>query len=75
MAKDRKLRRCDLIQMNVVNVMASGQFRERASVLPSKTKKTARFEMSDSTRASFEHCIEDDFMVGSEYLWQGRFHE
>ena len=37
MAIDSKLRGCDLVQMKVVDVMASGQIKARASVLQSKT--------------------------------------
>lgn len=59
----------------VVNVMASGQIKERASVLQSKTQKPVRFEISEGTRASVDKWMEDELMVGSEYLWPGRFHE
>ena len=52
MAIDSKLRGCDLVRMKVVNVMASGQIKERASVLQSKTQKPVRFEISEGTRAS-----------------------
>jgi hypothetical protein len=41
----------------------------------SKTQKPVRFEISEGTRASVEKWMEDDLMVGSEYLWAGRFHE
>lgn len=34
-----------------------------------------RFEISEGIRASVESWMEDELMVGSEYLWQGRFHE
>jgi len=75
MAIDSKLRGCDLVKMKVVDVMASGQIKERASVLQSKTQKPVRFEISEGTRASVEKWMEDELMVGSEYLWPGRFHE
>ena len=75
MAIDSKLRGCDLVKMKVVDVMASGQIKERASVLQSKTQKPVRFEISEGTRASVEKWMEDEVMVGSEYLWPGRFHE
>jgi len=39
MAIDYKLRGCDLARMKVVDVMASGHIKERASVMQSKTKK------------------------------------
>ena len=75
MAIDSKLRGCDLVKMKVIDVMASGQIKERASVLQSKTQKPVRFEISEGARASVEKWMEDQLMVGSEYLWPGRFHE
>jgi len=44
-------------------------------VLQSKTQKPVRFEISEGTRASVGKWKEDPLMVGSEYLWPGRFHE
>ena len=45
LAIDSKLRGCDLVRMKVIDVMASGQIKERASVLQSKTRKPVRFEI------------------------------
>ncbi len=75
MAIDSKLRRCDLVRMKVFDVMASGQIKERASVLQSKTQKPVRFEISEGTRASVARWTEDALMLGSEYVWPDRFHE
>jgi hypothetical protein len=75
LAIDSKLRGCDLVRMKVVDVMASGQIKARASVLQSKTQKPVRFEISEGTRASVAKWMEDPLMVGSEFLWPGRFHE
>ena len=75
MAIDSKLRGCDLVKTKVVDVMASGKIKERASVLQSKTQKPVRFEISEGTRTSVAEWMEDGLMVGSEYLWPGRFHE
>lgn len=55
--------------------MASGQIKERASVLQSNAQKPVRFEISEGTRASVAKWMEDSLTVGSEYLWLGRFHE
>lgn len=63
------------MKRKVVDVMASGQIKELASVLESKTQKPARFEISEGTRALVEMWMEDGLMVGPEYLWPGRFHE
>jgi site-specific recombinase XerC len=75
MAIDSKLRGCDLVRMQVVDVMASDQIKERVSVLQSKTQKLVRSEISEGMRASVAKWMEDPLMVGSEYLWPGRFHE
>ncbi len=75
LAIDSKLRGCDLVWLKVVDVMASGRIKERASVLQSKTQKPVRFEISEGTRASVAKRMEDPLMVGSEHLWPGRFHE
>lgn len=74
-AIDSKLRGCDLVKLKVADVMASGQIRERASILQSKTKQPVRFEISEGTRRSLEGWMQDPLMVGSEYLWPGRFHD
>ena len=44
-------------------------------MLQSKTQKPVRFEISEGTRASVAKWMEDPMMIGSEYLWPGRFHE
>ena len=75
LAIDSKLRGCDLVEMRVVDVMDSGQIKERASILQSKTKKTVRFEISEGTRTSLKKWMQEPLMVGSEFLWPGRFHE
>ncbi len=75
MAIDSKLRGSNQVKMNVVDVMASGQIKERASVLQSKTQKPVRFEISEGTRASVEKLLKAELMVDVEYLWAGRLHE
>jgi lambda repressor-like predicted transcriptional regulator len=75
MAIDSKLWGCDLARMKVGDLMASRQIKERASVLQSKTQKPVRFEISEGTRASVSKWMDDPLMVGSEYLWPGRFYE
>ena len=75
MAIDSKLRGCDLVRMEVADVMASGQIKERAPVMQSKTKKPVRFEISEGTRTSVAKWMEDPIMVGSELLWPARFQE
>jgi integrase len=75
MAIDSKLRGCDLVKMKVVDVMAFGQIKERATALQSKTQKPVRFQISEGTRTTLERWMQDRLMVGSDYLWPGRFRE
>ena len=75
MAVDSKLRGCDLVRMKVADVYSAGQMKERASVLQSKTKKPVRFEITEGTRKSVIEWLNNPLMVGSEFLWPGRFHD
>lgn len=74
-AIDSKLRGCDLVKLKVTDIFAAGQFKERASVIQSKTRKPVRFEITEGTRKSLLRWMDKPLMIGSEYLWPGRFHE
>ena len=75
LAIDSKRRGCDLVTLRVADVYAAGQVKERASTIQSKTGKPVRFEVTDGTRRSLAAWLEEPIMIGSEYLWPGRFHE
>jgi len=75
LAIDSKLRGCDLVQLKVVDVFTAGQVKERASIIQSKTQKPVQFEITDGTRNSLVRWMDEPLMIGSEYLWSGRFHE
>ncbi|MTI02103.1 tyrosine-type recombinase/integrase [Roseibium sp. RKSG952] len=75
LAIDSKLRGCDLVKLMVADVYAAGQVKERTSIIQSKTQKPVRFEITEGTRKSLSRWMEQPLMVGSEYLWPGRFHE
>lgn len=75
LAIDSKLRGCDLVKLRVADVYAAGQVKERASIIQSKTGKPVRFEITEGTRKSIIAWLDDPLMIGSEYLWPGRFHE
>jgi len=75
LAIDSKLRGCDLMKLKVADVYASGQVKERASIVQSKTQRPVRFEITEGTRRSLSRWMEEPMMVGSEYLWPGRFHD
>jgi hypothetical protein len=73
LAIDSKLRGCDLVCLKVADVFAAGQVKERAWVIQSKTQKPVRFEITDGTRKSLLRWMDEPLMIGSEYLWLGRF--
>ncbi len=75
LAIDSKLRGCDLVTLKVVDVFAASQVKERASVIQCKTQKPVRFEITDGTRKSLARWMSEPLMIGSEFLWPGRFHE
>ncbi len=75
LAIDSKLRGCDLVKLRVGDVYAAGLVKERASIIQSKTDKPVRFEISEGTRKSISQWLADPLMIGSEFIWPGRFHE
>ena len=74
-AIDSKLRGCDLVRLQVADVFAAGQVKERTTVLQSETQKPVKFELTDGTRKSIARWMQDPRMVGQEFLWPGRFHD
>lgn len=75
LAIDSELRGCDLVTLKVADVFAAGQVKERASIIQGKTRKPVRFEITVGSRNSLADWLDDPMMIGSEYLWPGRFHE
>ena len=75
LAIDSKLRGCDLVQVKVADVYASGQVKERASIIQSKTQRPVRFEITEGKRNSLTRSMEEPLMMSSEFLRFGRFHE
>lgn len=74
MAVASKLRGCDLVCLKVNDVYAAGRVKKRASVTQSKTRKPARFEITETIRLSVERWIKDPEMLGCRYLRPSRLH-
>ena len=72
-AVDSKLRGCDLVRLKVVDVFAAGRVKERTSMFQSKAGKPGRSEITEGTRLSLRQWVEQPAMIGSEFLWPGRF--
>jgi site-specific recombinase XerC len=75
MAIDSKLRGCDLVRLLVSDIYVVGRVKERTSILQSKTKQPVQFEITEVTGKSLSAWIDDPAMIGSDFLWPGRFHE
>lgn len=75
MAIDSKLRGCDLVRLQVRDVFAAGQVRERASVIQQKTGRPVRFAITETTRTCLKQWIASPAMTGMQYLWPSRFHD
>jgi site-specific recombinase XerC len=75
LAIDSKLRGCDLVGLKVTDVFVARRVKERTSILQSKTKTPVQFEITEGTRVSLHQWIASPAMIGSEFLWPGRFHD
>ena len=75
LAIDNKLRGCHLVRLKVSDVYAAGPVKHRAAIVQSKTRRPVSFEITEGTRNAIEAWLEAPLMLGSEYLWPGRFHE
>ena len=75
LAIDSKLRGCDLVRLRVVDVLAAGQVKERTAIIQRKTQRPIRFEITKVTRDALAAWLGAPRMVGSEYLWPGRFRD
>ncbi|KZK95104.1 Tyrosine recombinase XerC [Pseudovibrio sp. Ad46] len=74
-AIDSKLRGCGLVGLKVIDVSTTGRVKERTSIIQSKTGKPVQFELMEGTRSALSKWIDSPEMIGSEYLWPGRFHD
>lgn len=75
LAIDSKLRGCDLVQLQVTDLVSNGKVRERFSVIQSKTKLPVQFEVSENTRDSLWNWVCSPEMLGCYFLFPSRFHD
>ncbi|WP_152612199.1 hypothetical protein [Leisingera sp. ANG-S5] len=62
---DSQLRDCNLVTLKVVDIYASGQLKERVSIIQSKNKRPLRFEITEGTRKSILRLMAETIMIGS----------
>jgi integrase len=54
LAIDSKLRGCDLVRLQVDDIRAGGQVRDRATIIQKKTGRPVQFEITEQTRAAIQ---------------------
>ena len=74
-AIDSKLRGCDLVRLNVTDLVIGDRVRERVTVVQSKTRRPVQFEISENTRESIWTWVCRPEMLGCTFLFPSRFHE
>ena len=75
LAVDSKLRGCDLVRLNVGDLVVGGGVRERVTIIQSKTKRPVQFEVSENTRVSIRNWVCSPEMHGCAYLFPSRVHD
>ena len=69
LAIDSKLRCCDLVQLQVEDVVHGLQVAKRAIVMQQKTHKPVQFEITEQTRSSITHWIKHAGLSNTDYLF------
>jgi integrase len=75
LAIDSKLRGCDLVRLNVSDLVIGNRVRDRVTVIQSKTKRPVQFEVSENTRESIWNWVCSPEMRGCACLFPSRLHD
>ncbi len=74
-AIDSKLRGCDLVSRQVIDLLRDDRMHERVSVVQSKTNKPVQFELAENTRETVTNWIKSPEMIVCQLLLPSRFHD
>lgn len=72
LAIDSKLRGCDLVRMEIGDIVTGGQIRTRAIVMQQKTHRPVQFEMLPDARASLLAWLERRGGTVDDYVFPSR---
>jgi len=72
LAIDSKLRGCDLVKVQVKDIVHNDRVISRASVTQQKTGHPVRFEITEQTRDSIEAWIEKASLSSEDFLFPSR---
>mgnify|MGYP001812568963 FL=1 len=74
LAIDSKLRSCDLVALQVSDVVTGGSIKERAVIVQKKTGRPVQFELTEQTRESIQTWITHQSLDHGGYLFPSRVH-
>ena len=75
LAIDSKLRGCDLVRLNVADLVVGDSVRDRVTVIQKKTNRPVQFEVSENTRESIWNWVCSPEMLGCACLFPSRLHD
>ena len=75
LAIDSKLRGCDLVRLQVSDLIRGNRVREQVTIIQSKTLQPVQFEVSENTRNSIWNWVCRPKMLGCVHLFPSRFHD
>ncbi|MFV8836538.1 hypothetical protein ACNSTU_16375 [Aquisalimonas sp. APHAB1-3] len=74
LAIDSKLRGCDLVSLQVRDVVHGGKAVKRAAVIQQKTGRPVQFELTPNTRRAVEEWVAEARSQFGDYLFPSRIH-
>ena len=74
LAIDSKLRGCDLVSLQVRDVVHGGRALKRAAVIQQKTGRPVQFELTPNTRRAVEEWVDAAHLQSGDYLFPSRIH-
>jgi integrase len=73
LAIDSKLRGCDLVRLQTIDICLAGRVRDRAVIIQKKTGRPVQFELTDQTRSSVQDWLDHRGKNGASYVFPSRF--
>ncbi|MDP9790909.1 tyrosine-type recombinase/integrase [Agrobacterium tumefaciens] len=72
LAIDSKLRACDLVKLRVEDLWSGSSIRDRATIIPKKTKRPVQFEVTEQTKTALVAWLPFVRRNGGSYLFPSR---
>lgn len=69
------MRACDLVKLRVSDVAHSDRVASRATVMQQKTRRSAQFEITESTREALAAWIAKSWLGYEDFLFPSRLHD